>query len=132
MKTKIVTTQAIRETAYDIAEEMTEMLGTEFTVTLVEGMPLGDYYRIEGEITAEQFEEMPDIENEWLFENPTNEWVSKFGKLSDTEYSKTIKDTVFYYNTYLFGGSHYQILVSGEMGGKYDVEEPEDIARISR
>jgi hypothetical protein len=131
MKTKIVTTQAVRETAFDIAEEMSEMLGIVFTV-LYNQSRLGDFYRIEGEITAEQFEEMPDIENEWLFENPTNEWVAKFGKMVDTEYSKTIKDTVFYCNIYLFGGSRYQVLVSGEMGEKYNVEEPEDFARMVR
>jgi biotin-(acetyl-CoA carboxylase) ligase len=78
LKATIATTTHDESIANEIAKEMTEMVGTEFRVEHIKGLPSGDFYRIEGEITADKYMEMQGIINEWFLVDPTNDWIALF------------------------------------------------------
>ncbi len=123
MKARILTTAPNEGTAIQIAGEMTEKTGNPFNFMNV-SMIDASFWRIEGMISDEDFISMPALEDEFIFINPSNEWVFKFGKYLRSEYSRTIKGVPFYWNTFEFAGDTYQLLVSGE-GTEQEVEDPE-------
>lgn len=128
MKAKITTTTHDSAIAYDIAEEMTELTGHNFSIIEIHRSANDMYYIIKGEITSEQFDDMRDIENDWVFIEPTNEWVAKYGKKIGEGYSRTEHSLAFLYVIYNFQAERYMVLVSDGKNG-YEVEYPEEVAK---
>jgi len=130
MKAKINTTTHDVQIAWELAKEMAELTGNEFRVKDVHRSKDSMHYIITGEITSEQFDEMKDIENDWVFYDLTNGWVAKYGKKIKSEYSRREHSLEFFYNFYKFQAECYIVLVSGD-SEEHEVEYPEGLAKTT-